>query len=125
MNGVLSARGPIASVGNQQTLSVVVEQISHAVAQLVTFVIGSTSVSPRHWNHLLRRRRRNQNMGDSGEKKRVSISGSVSSGDVKLKRNITLMNGVGIIVGTIIGSGIFLTPRGVIEASGSVSKSPY
>lgn len=62
-------------------------------------------------------------MGDTDQKKRVSISGSVSSGDVKLKKNITMMNGVGIIVGTIIGSGIFLTPRGVIEASGSVSKS--
>ncbi|KAI0238479.1 Large neutral amino acids transporter small subunit 2 [Lamellibrachia satsuma] len=62
-------------------------------------------------------------MGDTDQKKRVSISGSVSSGDVKLKKNITMMNGVGIIVGTIIGSGIFLTPRGVIEASGSVGMS--
>ena len=46
------------------------------------------------------------------------------SGDgVRTKAELTLLNGCTIIVGCIIGSGIFVSPTGVLQSTGSVNLS--
>ncbi|KAI4899224.1 hypothetical protein NFI96_011830 [Prochilodus magdalenae] len=44
-------------------------------------------------------------------------------GKVELRKKVTLLRGISIIIGTIIGAGIFISPKGILQNSGSVGMS--
>ncbi|KAM3843139.1 cystine/glutamate transporter [Diretmus argenteus] len=46
-----------------------------------------------------------------------------SDGKVGLRKKVTLLRGISIIIGTIIGAGIFISPKGILQNTGSVGMS--
>lgn len=57
------------------------------------------------------------------EKEAEPIKSSDGDGDIQLKAKMSLLNGITVIVGSIIGSGIFVSPTGVLKYTGSVNMS--
>lgn len=53
----------------------------------------------------------------------INSDSSSNGSGVKLKKRIGLLDGVAIIVGVIVGAGIFVSPKGVLLYSGSIGQS--
>ena len=51
------------------------------------------------------------------------VAAYIMKEEVRLKRQLGLVHGVGIVAGLVIGSGIYISPRGVILHAGSAGLS--
>jgi len=58
-------------------------------------------------------------------KERSNSNGTIKTEEkkVKLEKSVDLFSGIALIVGTMIGSGIFVSPTGLLERTGSIQYS--
>ncbi|XP_072037627.1 b(0,+)-type amino acid transporter 1-like [Amphiura filiformis] len=66
-------------------------------------------------------KRRNHDNVDG--KKRIKNIKEQNGEELHLKRELGLVSGVSLVVGSMIGSGIFISPKGILEHTGSVGMS--
>ena len=60
--------------------------------------------------------------GDVGNTKKDGDAQS-QNGSVNLKREVGLIGGTALIVGSMVGSGIFVSPKGILRKTDSVGMS--
>ncbi|XP_067135969.1 Y+L amino acid transporter 2-like [Centruroides vittatus] len=58
--------------------------------------------------------------GTPAEMEKLNYDSKGKGSGIHLKKELGVLNGVAIIVGIIVGSGIFVSPRGVLNESGSI-----
>lgn len=61
--------------------------------------------------------------GEKGPYDPVPTTEKDGNDEIKLEAKMSLVNGITVIVGSIIGSGIFVSPTGVLKYTGSVNAS--
>ena len=52
-----------------------------------------------------------------------SKNSSENKNGVQLKRNMSVLGGISIVVGSMIGSGIFVSPTGIVAISESIGSA--
>jgi len=60
---------------------------------------------------------------DETEPMTGGLKDAATGEDVAMERRLGLLDGVAMIIGSIIGSGIFISPKGVLQSVGSAGMS--